>query len=105
MKIKQLIGMERDQENIKLKISFEKLQFLASEMQKGNDRKNDARFWKEELELVKSLDSGKSFSVTKAREAYETLYALFIKRHGLTGEQIQVIEEYYSFPALESPLL
>lgn len=95
MRILKWLGITKAQHNIQLKIAFEKLQFLATEMKRGNDRKSDVRFWKEELALVNSIDTGRDFAVRRAKEAYEVLFHMFIEKHELKEEEIALIEQVY----------
>jgi len=84
---KQLLGISNWQKNTELKIAFEKLNFLATEMEKGNDKDSDLRFWKEEIAIIHSVDKGNSFLLTKAREGYEMLFRMFLSKHGLNKEK------------------
>lgn len=86
MVVKDLLGITKLQRDTDIKIALEKLQFLASEMEKDNDRKDDMRFWKESLEVLKHYDNGKSFWIKKVNEAYSLLYRVFSRKHGLMEE-------------------
>ena len=81
MGIKELLGITKWQKEIDLKVALEKLEFLASELEKGNDRAEDLRFWKESLEVLESLNNGKSFLVKKLYEAYSHLFNMFLRKH------------------------
>lgn len=83
MGLKDLLGITKAQRDTELKVAIEKLHFLATEMEKGNDRESDLRFWKEELSVVHRLDNGHSFLLRKTNEAYQILFQVFLLKHGL----------------------
>jgi len=70
-----------------LKIVLAKLQFLSAEFAKGADQKADVRFWEEQLRALNELDDGKNEVLTYAKEAYESLYRLFLVKHELINEE------------------
>lgn len=82
MRMKDLFGITKMQRETELKIALEKLQFLASEMEKGKDRIEDVRFWMESLDVLEEQDTGKSFLLRKTREAYSSLFKMFLQKHG-----------------------
>jgi len=86
MRMKDLFGITKLQKETDLKIALEKLEFLASEMEKDHDRKDDLRFWKESLQEVEQLNDGRSFMVKKVYKAYYLLFRVFLRKHDLQND-------------------
>lgn len=87
MKLFDSFNPNKVRRETELKIVLAKLQFLSSEFARGADQKADVRFWEEQLQLFEEFDEGKSEVLTYAKEAYQSLYSLFLQKHELTDEE------------------
>lgn len=76
----------KQQQKLNRQIAIAKLTFLADDFKNGKDKASDYRFWKEQLELLKECDDGRSKEVADQRFYFEYIFLAYCDRHELPQE-------------------